>query len=276
MTKRSDKGAAVGALATGALAYLRVSTDKQGAAGLGIEAQRAAVRAWADQRGTTLLREFVEVESGRRADRPQLAEALAHARRTRAVLVVAKLDRLTRDVGLLQTLQGAGARVAFCDLPEADGPLGEMLPLLMAWVAQLEARMISHRTRAALAQAKERGQRLGNPNGAAALLRYHEGRKARREPHEGTARAAELARQRTADLAAVIAEVTHECASAQGGAPSQGTRDAVGQSPRAAPSLRAIAGELNRRGVTAPRGGQWHPAGVARVLRAVRALEGLE
>lgn len=256
-TSASQRGTPRGATGepSRAVAYLRVSTDRQGATGLGIEAQREAVRTWAAQRGATVFHEYVEVESGKRAERPRLAEALAHARRTGACLVVAKLDRLTRDVGFLQAVQQSGARVAFCDLPEADGPVGEMLPLLMAWVAQLEARMISHRTKAALAQARVRlaaqGRRLGNPNGAAALLRYHAAREAQGEPHKGTQQAAANARERARDMAAVIADLHREGFT----------------------SHRALSAELNRRGIAAPRGGAWHPTAVARLLKRLGAVE---
>ena len=148
------------------VAYLRVSTDGQGRSGLGLEAQRQAVTAYVAQAGGEVVAEFQEVESGKRADRPQLAAALASCRTRRAVLVIAKLDRLARNARfLLSVVEGSGeAGVVFCDLPTVPaGPIGKFLVTQMAAVAELEAGLISQRTRAALAVAKARGVRLGNP-----------------------------------------------------------------------------------------------------------------
>jgi DNA invertase Pin-like site-specific DNA recombinase len=149
------------------VSYLRVSTDGQGRSGLGLEAQRQAVAAYVAQAGGEVVAEFREVESGKRADRPQLATALAACRTRRAVLVIAKLDRLARNARfLLSVVEGSGeAGVVFCDLPTVPaGPVGKFLVTQMAAVAELEAGLISQRTRAALAVAKARGVRLGNPS----------------------------------------------------------------------------------------------------------------
>ncbi len=149
------------------VSYLRVSTDGQGRSGLGLEAQRQAVAAHVAQAGGEVVAEFREVESGKRADRPQLAAALASCRTRRAVLIIAKLDRLARNARfLLSVVEGSGeAGVVFCDLPTVPaGPVGKFLVTQMAAVAELEAGLISQRTRAALAVVKARGVRLGNPS----------------------------------------------------------------------------------------------------------------
>ena len=120
------------------VAYLRVSTDGQGRSGLGLEAQRQAVAAYVAQAGGEVVAEFQEVESGKRADRPQLAAALASCRIRRAVLVIAKLDRLARNARfLLSVVEGSGeAGVVFCDLPTVPaGPVGKFLVTQMAAVA---------------------------------------------------------------------------------------------------------------------------------------------
>src|SRR5262245_39126323 len=152
------------------ISYLRVSTDKQGRSGLGMEAQRAAVDNYLNGGRWKLLAEYVETESGRRTDRPQLAKALAHAKVVGATLVFAKLDRLTRNVDLLRSLVATDVDLVFCDLPHVPaGAMGRFLLTQMASVAELEAGLIGERTKAALAAAKARGVKLGNPNGARAL-----------------------------------------------------------------------------------------------------------
>jgi len=137
--------------------YLRVSTDRQGQSGLGLEAQRAAVASYVE--AGRLLGEFVEVESGRKNDRPQLAAALALCRQHKARLVIAKLDRLARSVALISGLMESGVEFVAADMPEAN----RFMLHIMAAVAEHEREMISQRTRAALAAAKVRGTRLGNP-----------------------------------------------------------------------------------------------------------------
>lgn len=149
------------------VAYLRVSTQGQGRSGLGLEAQRASVDLYVTSVSGEIIHEFQETESGKRSDRPQLAAALALCRARRAALVVAKIDRLARNtVFLLSIADGAGeAGVVFCDLPQLPpGPMGKFFLTLMAAVAELEAGLISQRTKAALAAAKARGVKLGNPN----------------------------------------------------------------------------------------------------------------
>jgi DNA invertase Pin-like site-specific DNA recombinase len=131
------------------VSYLRVSTDKQGRSGLGVEAQREAVARYLNGGSWKLVAEYVETESGKRSDRPKLAAALGHAKAIAATVVFAEV---------------------FCDLPHVPaGAMGRFLLTQMASVAELEAGLISERTKAALAAAKARGVKLGNPNGARAL-----------------------------------------------------------------------------------------------------------
>jgi DNA invertase Pin-like site-specific DNA recombinase len=221
------------------VSYLRVSTDGQGRSGLGLEAQRQAVAAHVAQAGGALVAEFQEVESGRRADRPQLAAALAACRTRRAVLVIARLDRLARNARfLLSVVEGSGeAGVVFCDLPSVPaGPVGRFLVTQMAAVAELEAGLTSQRTRAVLAVAKARGVRLGNPRLVPAT------------PVMAAAARAARSRQvaeRAADVLAVLRQVQ------DGGAGS----------------LRTLAAGLQARGVLTPTGkAQWSASQVRRVL----------
>jgi len=142
------------------VAYYRVSTEKQGPSGLGLEAQRTAVAAYVDGTHGAVAAEFVEIESGRKRDRPQLAAALTAARVHRAVLVIAKLDRLARNVYFLSGLMESGVEFVAADMPTVN----RLSVHILAAVAEEEARMISARTKTALAGAKARGVRLGNPN----------------------------------------------------------------------------------------------------------------
>ena len=221
------------------VSYLRVSTDGQGRSGLGLEAQRQAVAAHVTQAGGDVVAEFQEVESGKRVDRPQLAAALASCRTRRAVLVIAKLDRLARNARfLLSVVEGSGeAGVLFCDLPTVPtGPVGKFLLTQMAAVAELEAGLISQRTRAALAVAKVRGVRLGNPSPTPATP---EMAAAARQ-----ARSRQVAAQ-AMDVMAVVRQVQAEGAS----------------------SLRAIATALCEHGVRTPAGKEhWSAAQVRRLL----------
>ena len=139
------------------VAYYRVSTQKQGRSGLGLDGQVAAVEAHAKMTGCELVGTYVEVESGKRSDRPELAKALAHARRDKGTLVIAKLDRLSRNVAFLANLMESGVGFVACDNPNAT-------PLtihILAAVAEDEARRISDRTKAALDAYKARGGILG-------------------------------------------------------------------------------------------------------------------
>ncbi|MEL6704319.1 MAG: recombinase family protein [Bacteroidota bacterium] len=222
-----------------AVAYYRVSTTTQARSGLGLEAQRSAVSDMCKAQGLAIIAEFTEVESGKRSDRPELAEALRRSKLTGATLVVAKLDRLSRSVAFLSTLQDSGAKFVAADMPEAN----ELTVHLLAAVAQAERKAISTRTREALRAAKERGVKLGNPNGASALQRAAKGNSAAVEARRAAAD------QRASELAREVAEIRASGAS----------------------SLREIAQGLNRRHIEAPRGGSWHPSGVRRLLARIEA-----
>jgi len=142
-----------------AISYLRVSTQKQGVSGLGLEAQRATVLKHLE--GVRPIAEYVEIESGRKKVRPQLQAAIADCKAQNAVLVVAKLDRLARNAHFLLGIMDGGIEVQFCDIPEISGPMGRCIITVLAAVAELESGMISQRTKDALAAAKARGTKLG-------------------------------------------------------------------------------------------------------------------
>lgn len=141
------------------VAYYRVSTDKQGQSGLGLDAQRAAVELHARAVGATVVAEFQDVESGRKADRTGLAAALAVCKAKRATLLIAKLDRLARSVAFISNLMEGGVDFVAADMPSVN----RLTVHVLAAVAEHEREMISQRTKAALAAAKVRGTRLGNP-----------------------------------------------------------------------------------------------------------------
>ena len=225
------------------LSYLRVSTDKQGRSGLGLEAQRAAVSTYLNGGRWSLVQEYIETESGRRSDRPKLAAALAHAKAIGATIVFAKLDRLSRNVDLLRSLVASDVDLVFCDLPHVPpGAMGRFLLTQMASVAELEAGLISERTKAALAAAKARGVKLGNPNGARALRGKQTGNA------EAVASIRSKAQGRAENLRAIVGDMR-----------KQGI---VG--------IRKIAEALNARGILTPRGGQWHATSAARVLERLQ------
>src|ERR687884_1412512 len=141
------------------VAYYRVSTAKQGASGLGLEAQREAVAGYLNGGNWQLAAEFVEIESGRKNDRPELAKALAMCRRIGATLIIAKLDRLARNVAFVSNLMESGVEFTAVDFPTAN----RLTIHILAAVAEPQREMISARTKAALAAAKARGTKLGNP-----------------------------------------------------------------------------------------------------------------
>jgi DNA invertase Pin-like site-specific DNA recombinase len=214
--------------------YLRVSTARQGRSGLGLEAQRIATDAFVQQRGAKVLQTFTEVESGKLDRRPELVKALHLAQVTGATLLIAKLDRLSRNAAFLLTLRDSGVRFIAADMPDAN----ELTVGIMALVAQQEREAISKRTKEALGAAKARGQKLGNPNGAAALKRAQRGNaaavgelKARADAH------ADRLRPVLRDLA-----------------------------ENGIVSLGAVAAALNERGMLTPRGGAWHKSSVRNLL----------
>jgi DNA invertase Pin-like site-specific DNA recombinase len=232
-------------MSAGIVAYYRVSTKQQGESGLGLEGQAAAVEGFARQAGKPIIARYLEVESGRRSDRPELARALAHARRSKATLVVAKLDRLARNVAFLSSLMESKVEFVACDNPHAN----KLTIHLLAAVAEHEAEMISQRTKAALAAAKARGVALGSArpghwdgNEQARLAGLEKGRAV------SAAVRSQRAREAYADLQPIMAELR------AGGA-----------------SLQAIADKLNSDGHTTRRGNQWTSMQVARVLQATVA-----
>ena len=225
------------------VAYMRVSTDKQGRSGLGLEAQEAAIQAFLRPTDKLLLPPFVEVESGRKADRPKLAEALAKCRKTGATLLVAKVDRLSRSLPFLRSLVDSGVDVAFCDMPDIPGgAVGRFMLSQMALVAEFEAGLISERTKNALAAAKARGVKLGGDRGYRPTTAP--------DWTAGTKAAAE-ARSLKADHAAhgVLGAI-------------EAAQEALGGSG----SLHAIARELTEQGVPTPRGGAWTATAVRRAM----------
>lgn len=218
------------------ISYLRVSTARQGASGLGVEAQRAAVEEFLNGGAWTLLAEYVETESGKHNDRPALVEALAHCRVTDATLVVAKLDRLARNAQfLLSVVEGSGkGGVVFCDLPQLPaGPVGKFMLTQMAAVAELEAGLISQRTKDALAAAKARGTILGGYRGGPVV-----------DGRLGAAALREAAIQRAARLGPTLREMR------DGGM-----------------TLQRIADVMATKGYSTPRGGQWSATAVLNILR---------
>ncbi len=219
------------------VAYERVSTARQGASGLGLEAQRTVIADFPVSRGAKVLARFTVVESGRKTDRPELCKALHLAKVTVATLVIAKLDRLSRNAAFLLAQRDGGVRFVAVDMPEAN----DLTVRIRALVAQAEREAISWRTKEALAVAKARGVRLGNPNGAGSLRRTGKGGAALRAAVSANAAAF------AADLAPVLAE----------------TR-AAGH-----PSLRAIAAELEARGIRTRRGGVWNVGNVGHLLSRV-------
>lgn len=231
------------------ISYLRVSTQKQGDSGLGVEAQRAAVEHYLRAGNWKLAKEFIEHESGKKNDRPQLDAALRACRLQNATLIVGYLSRLARNARfLLKLVEDSGKRgVVFCDLPHIpEGPTGKFIVTQMAAAAEYEGAAISERTRAALAAAKERGTVLGGRRMSSARWAKEsaEGRKA------GTEARSKAAAEWMADVAPVIVDIR-----AHGAA-----------------SMRQIADELNERGIETRRGSQWTAMQVKRVMDAVRVL----
>jgi DNA invertase Pin-like site-specific DNA recombinase len=215
------------------VAYLRVSTQRQHRSGLGIDAQRAAIQRFAEAESLSIIAEFVEAESGKGADaldrRPKLAAALAAAKAAKCSVVVAKLDRLSRDVAFVAGLMAQKVPFMVAELGRDADPF--MLHLYAA-LAEKERWLISERTRAALAAKKAAGASLGNPNNLQAAGSL------------GRAALCQAADQFAHGLALVIDTIQAEGAN----------------------TLRSMAAELNRRGFKSPRGGRWHPSSVANLI----------
>jgi DNA invertase Pin-like site-specific DNA recombinase len=221
---------------TAFVAYFRVSSERQGRSG--VDAQRAAVRVFVSTRGGRLVGDFTEVESGGQADRPELLKALAQCRLRNYTLVIAKLDRLSRNAAFLLTLRDSGARFVAADMPEASNlTIG-----ILAVVAEAEREAISARTKAALQAAKARGVVLGTPRNLTAAARQAGSTR-------GNQVKAVKALARCRDLAPVVDAIIND----------EGIE-----------SMAGIAAALNDRGVYAPRGGAWSASQVVRVFDRLR------
>lgn len=213
------------------VAYYRVSTERQGKSGLGLEAQRKAVQDHLNG-GGELVGEFIEVESGKKNERPQLATALNLAKATGAKLLIAKLDRLSRNAAFLFNLRDAGVEFVCADNPHAN----KLTIGILAVIAEDERERISERTKAALAAAKARGVKLGCPVGAAHLRDYGNAHGVRAIKVKADERALRVRDQVEAIRATGVK------------------------------SLLGIAKELNQRGILTPRNGSWHASSVKNLL----------
>lgn len=223
-------------MTTPAVAYYRVSTQKQGQSGLGLEAQQAAVLAHARSKGLVITSEFTEIETGtKKRRRPQLEAALDQTRRVGGVLLIAKLDRLARNVAVVATLMESGVRFVAVDMPEADN----LTIHVMAAVAEREAQLISARTKAALAARKARGLKLGKPENLTVEARL--------------AGAAASKARAVSDMRTVAAYA--------GALRGQGL------------SLRAVAAQLEAHGFKTRRGGPWSAIQVKRVLERQKMVQ---
>jgi DNA invertase Pin-like site-specific DNA recombinase len=221
-------------MATGKyVAYYRVSTARQGRSGLGLEAQRKAVADFLNGGNWELIAEITEVESGKRNDRPELAKALELCRKQRATLLIAKLDRLARNVAFIANLMESRVDFVAVDMPQAN----RLTVHILAAVAEHERDMISARTKAALAAAKARGKALGWANPAR-----------RDDQAHAATRGANATRERADRFAVNVLPLVREIRAA------------------GIATLDGIASALNARGVRSARGGAWHPAAVRNLL----------
>lgn len=222
------------------VSYLRVSTKAQGQSGLDLEAQRSTVAMHVDASGGELLKEFIEVESGGKNERQELRSAIAYARRCKARLLVAKLDRLARSVAFTATLMESGVDFIACDNPHANS----FTIHILAAVAQYEREMISKRTKEALGAAKERGVALGSNRPGHWDDREH---RRRLGAARGAARAAEAHR--------AAADVAYE-----------DVLPLIAELREAGVGLNAVARRLNEEGIPSRRGKRWYGTTVKLVL----------
>ena len=209
------------------VAYYRVSTDEQERSGLGLDAQRKAVIDFINGGAANLIAEFTETESGKRNDRPELAEAIKLCRKERAVLIIAKLDRLARNVAFISNLMESGVDFQAVDMPDAN----RLTVHILAAVAEHEREMISQRTKAALQAAKARGVKLGSP-----------------DPGKGSAIGVAANKGKADRFAANVVPIIREIE-------ASGVTSNLG-----------IAKALNARGIPTARGGQWYDSTVKNVL----------
>jgi len=223
------------------VSYQRVSTDKQGHSGLGLDAQRVAIDNYVRQRKAKVIQSFVEIESGKINERPELNKALHLAKITGATLVIAKLDRLSRNAVFLLTLRDSGVNFVAADMPDAN----KLTVGVMALIAQHEREAISKRTKEALQAAKARGRKLGNPNGAAALRRAGKGNSA------GIKALQNKADKHAIALKQVIASLQE----------------------KGIESLGAISKRLNDDGILTRRGGVWYKSSVRNIMNRIRNIE---
>lgn len=218
------------------VAYYRVSTDRQGQSGLGIEAQQASVRTFLNGGRWQLIGEFTEIESGTRKrlkDRPMLKAALELARKQKATLVVARLDRLARDVQFISTLLNGNVKFVCADTPHANRVYLQMVSVF----AEDEARRISERTTAALQALKRQGKKLGSPT-----------------PEIGSAEGVKVIQAKADAYAEKVGPIV---------------RDIIRKS--GADTLRDIAAALTARGIETPRGNSdWHPSQVSNLLKRIK------
>jgi DNA invertase Pin-like site-specific DNA recombinase len=211
------------------IAYYRVSTARQGKSGLGLDAQKELVRRYIN--GGTLIAEYVEVESGKKDSRPQLQAALEACKQHKATLLIAKLDRLSRDLHFISGLERAGIKFICADMPEAN----EFTIHILASVAQHERKLVSQRTRDALQAAKRRGVKLGNPN-----------------PEKALQKAYKVHRKQADSFAESIKPIIEEI-----------------RQKGSITTLQGIADALNARGVSTSRGGKWWPTSVKNLLNRI-------
>lgn len=219
------------------IAYYRVSTDKQGRSGLGLEAQRRAVVDYLNGGNWELVEEFTEIESGKRNDRPELAKALAACRKHKAKLVIARLDRLSRNAAFIANMMESNVEFVAVDFPSAS----RLTLHILAAVADYEREAISTRTKAALAAKKAQGVKLGGPRLAVASI-------------EGAKAVKAKADQFAANVLPIVQTIE-----------ASGIKTFDG-----------IAAALNARGVRTARGGQWYGATVRNIVMRSRTGEGVQ
>lgn len=224
------------------VAYFRVSTKKQGQSGLGLEAQQDSVRRYAAATGQPIMKEYVEVESGKKCDRVELAKAIAYCKAMNATLVIAKLDRLARNVAFVSKLMESGVSFVCCDNPMAN----RLTIHILASIAEHEAEMISQRTKAALAAYKARGGKLGSQDPR--CQKYSAARLKEIGPKGGA-----VLTKRAQDYRVVVQPIIQQLL-------DEGK------------NYRQVAEELNGRGMRTQTGKEWNLKLVHMVMRPTRSM----